>query len=80
MNLWNLKRGITFVFDDDPKTELIFLGMDGFYAKVRALDPVKNKEMCARYDAGSYFFCIMSEGTVTPKLPEALENLDGVIH
>lgn len=76
MNLWELKRGMTFVFDDEPDKELIFLGMDGMYAKVRALDPEINKELCARYDANRRdFFCIMCTGTVTVRLPEVLKDL-----
>jgi hypothetical protein len=76
MKLWDLKRGDTFIFADDPKTELIFLKMDGFYAQVRALDPEKNEEMCARYDAGSDFFCISSENNVIPVTPEIFKIVD----
>jgi hypothetical protein len=71
--LWELQKGWTFIFDDDPETELLFLGMDGFYAKVKALDPEKHKKLCASYDAGSDFFCIMSDKPVTLKVPEAFK-------
>lgn len=74
MTLLNLKINETFVFDDDPEIYLIFLGMDGMYAKVRALDPEINKEMCFRYDAGkSDFFAIMAYGTITPRVPPGFE-------
>jgi hypothetical protein len=70
INLWHLRRGDTFVFDDDPETELVFLGMDGPYAKVRALDPERNRKLCAQYDAHSDFFAIMSDGLIRKVIPK----------
>jgi hypothetical protein len=73
--LWDLKRGDTFVFPDDPKVELIFLGMDGMYARVRAIDPEINKRMCAQYDAHSDFFAIMSPNAVTLVIPDPFKPI-----
>jgi hypothetical protein len=79
MNLWNLKKGDVFVFDDDPDTQLLFLGWDGMYCKVQALDPEKNKEMCARYDAHSDFFALISWAPLHCVVPEcfAAEQPEG---
>lgn len=71
VHLWDLSRGDTFVFPDDPKVELLFLGMDGMYARVKAMDPEINKRMCANYDAHSDFFAIMSPSPVRLVVPEA---------
>lgn len=66
MQIFELKRGWTFQFDDRPGDIFVFLGMDGMYAKCRALDEVLNKKMCEQYDGGSSFFCLLAFASVTP--------------
>jgi hypothetical protein len=64
LNLWDLNKGDHFVFEDQLSVELIFLGMDGMYAKVRAVSETINWVMCKQYDANSDFFAIMTHGNV----------------
>jgi hypothetical protein len=71
--LWDLQRGDTFEFVDQPGVEMLFLGADGMYFKVRALDPDINKAMCARYDAHSDFFAIITVGEVVKIVPKCFE-------
>lgn len=39
--------------------KMIFLGMDGMYAKVKHTDKKMNKKLAALYDDGAEFFCLV---------------------
>ncbi len=75
MPIWDLKKGWTFRFKHDSKV-LVFLGMDGAYAKCRALDFETNKQMCKEYDATSDFFAIMVMDNVILVDPLTLEDME----